>query len=403
MKSSYTHRALWSWAFYDFANTIFSAVVLTSFFPLYFTSLAGSNWYLGVATTGAMILSGLLVPILGTLSDQTGKTKYYLMLSTLGCIVFFCLFSFFKNAWILLFIFTFSCMLFHTSITFYNSLLPEVAPPDKQGFASGLGIGLGYLGIVFILPIASWIGKHFGESWIFMVSGILFLICSIPLFVFVPEREVSNPISFRWSLWKEEWIKTWLLFKEICKKPVLLTFFAGNFFAVDALNTMIFWFLVFARAVFHPPQDQMLLLMAADSLAAFFMGLLTGVLSDKIRALPTLLLSVGALMITTIALTIVPSFQGFILISLLLSTFAMAGIWTAGRKALLELAPKENVGEYFGFYGLTTKVSVIGNLVFSLVADAAGFKPALRVLLFPATAGFLFLATCWFLKSKEPA
>ena len=36
-------RPLLSWALYDFANTIFSAVVLTAFFPLYFTKITGSN------------------------------------------------------------------------------------------------------------------------------------------------------------------------------------------------------------------------------------------------------------------------------------------------------------------------------------------------------------------------
>src|SRR5689334_21929549 len=86
-------RTLFSWALYDFANTIFSAVVLTSYFPLYLTSLAGSNWLLGAATTGSMILAGLVVPFAGALSDRTGKTKKYLWRTTLACIVFFALLS----------------------------------------------------------------------------------------------------------------------------------------------------------------------------------------------------------------------------------------------------------------------------------------------------------------------
>ena len=74
-----TRRSLLSWASYDFANTIFSAIVLTSYFPLYLTELAGKNIYLGAASSLSMILAGLIVPFLGALSDQTGKTKVYLI------------------------------------------------------------------------------------------------------------------------------------------------------------------------------------------------------------------------------------------------------------------------------------------------------------------------------------
>jgi MFS transporter, UMF1 family len=76
-------KSLAGWSLYDFANTIFSAVVLTAYFPLYLTELAGKNWFLGAATTGSMILAGLFTPFFGALSDQTGRTKQYLVLTTL--------------------------------------------------------------------------------------------------------------------------------------------------------------------------------------------------------------------------------------------------------------------------------------------------------------------------------
>ena len=76
------------WAFYDFANTIFSAVVLTFYFPLYLTALTHRNLNLGISASLAMVLAGLAVPSLGALSDRTGKTKLYLVWTTVLCVIF---------------------------------------------------------------------------------------------------------------------------------------------------------------------------------------------------------------------------------------------------------------------------------------------------------------------------
>ena len=133
---------LLSWALYDFANTIFSAIVLTSYFPLTFTALSGSNWLLGLGTTGSMVLAGLVTPLWGALSDQTGKAKRYLIITTSICLFFLLGLSLFHGAYNLLACFIFSCFFYHAAIVFYNCLLDGVAPPEKQGFASGLGTGL---------------------------------------------------------------------------------------------------------------------------------------------------------------------------------------------------------------------------------------------------------------------
>lgn len=399
MPKRFLSRPLISWAFYDFANTIFSAVILTSFFPLYFTKLAGKNWILGFATTSAMIVSGLVIPFLGALSDQTGKTKAYLIRSTLACIFFVSFLSFFKQVPLLVFFFAGACFFFHASLVFYNSLLPVVASQEDQGFASGLGVGLGYLGVVLVLPLAGWMSKTLGESSVFIFSGILFLIFSIPLFLWVPERKVLQPISFRWALWKTEWHKILKLIRSLKDQPDQLGFFVGNFFVVDALNTIILWFSVYAREVFHPSGTELIGLLVGINLSACAMGLFSGVLTDRIGALKTFAGAIGILVISIFILTSTSNFKIFALTALTGAAFAIAGIWTAGRKVLVEMAPPEQVGEYFGLYGFTTKISIIGNLVFSIVADQVSFQAALRVLLFPSIVGFLFVLLS--LKTKK--
>lgn len=392
---------VFSWAFYDFANTIFSAIVLTSYFPLYLTQISGKNIFLGLVTTGSMILAGAAVPFFGALSDQTGKTKSYLLRTTLVCIFFMSLLSLTQNIILLISFFFVTCFFYHASLVFYNSLLPVCAPPERQGFVSGLGTGLGYLGVVMVLPLAQWIDTVFGQQWVFLVSGLLFLAASIPLFLFVPERSVKNPVSFHFRLWKEEYRKIRDLLKRLWGKPAALLFLGGNFFVVDAINSMIFWFLVFAREVFHPGQEALIRLLIGVNAAAFFYGLLSGRLTDRFGALKTLILASALLALSLGGLAYSQSFLGFTLTALSGGAFAIAAVWTAGRKALLEFAPLEETGTYFGLYGLTTKISVLGSLMFSIIADTAGFRPALWALVFPSGIGTGLLLFSYFLKNQE--
>lgn len=384
-------KSLYAWAFYDFANTIFSALVLTSYFPLYLTEIAGANRYLGVASGGSMILAGLFVPFAGALSDRTGKTKTYLIYSTLVCILFMASLSFFKQPLTLILSFLAACVFYHASLVFYNALLPVVAPPQEQGFASGLGTGLGYLGVLCVLPIAHFVDQHWGRPFVFMAGAAFFLLASLPMIFFVLERQVEQPISFRWGLWAEEWKRITKTVQGLGKNRPLGFFLAGNFLVVDALNSTIFWVMVYAREVFAPAPSSLIGFLMLLNLAAFIAGLVLGIFTDRAGAIHVLTCAAACLAITLALCALSPGFQIFVAVTLVGGSLAIAGIWTAGRKVLIELAEPARLGEYFGVYGLTTKVSVVSSLVFSLLADHSGFRTALASLILPASAGLILL------------
>ncbi len=392
---------LLSWSFYDFANTIFSAIVLTAYFPLYFTEKTGSNWQLGAATTGSMLAAGAVLPFLGALADRTGKTKIYLIRATLACILFLFALSFLKNPLLLIFFFAISGFFYHASLVFYNSLLPAVAAPARQGFASGLGTGLGYLGVVFSLPLADWIDKNWGRPFVFSAAGLLFFLFSLPLFVWTPERRVSKPEAFQGRILSQEWKKIFVLIRKLPATPALAFFLIGNFFAVDAINATIFWFLVYAREVFRPGQSALVYLLLGVNGSAFLAGCVLGWASDRFGAMRILRFSSLSLIATLGGMALTDHFQWFAALSLTGGAIAIAGIWTSGRKVLVDLSPPEHIGEYFGLYGLTTKISVLSNLIFSIVADDFGFRPALLTLILPALAGALSLFLSNFPRQKK--
>ncbi len=382
---------LYSWALYDFANTIFSAVVLTFYFPLYLTDLTHKNLNLGLATSGATVLAGLVVPWLGALSDRTGRTKTYLLITTLLCVGFTFGLSFFVYPSLLIITFLLACFSFHASLVFYNALLPVVAESEKQGFASGLGTGLGYLGVLFAIPLAHLVDSFFGRRFVFLVAGSLFLIFSLPLFAWVPERKVLNPLGASFDIFIKEWKKVLTTLGRITRNRPLLFFFTGNFFVMEAVNTAIFWFVIYLARVFGPPQKDLILIFLGLNFCAFLFGFAAGFLTDRYGSQKIFLLSALSLLVTFLSLGLSRDLKTFIAASFTAGAFALAGVWTAGRKRLIELAPPDAVGEYFGLYNLTTKISVIGSLVFSILADRYGFRIALLSGMIPSGLGAIFL------------
>ena len=77
-----------SWSFYDWANSAWSAIIITFIFSRYFVDVLAPNadigtlywtWTIGLSSLVAAILS----PIFGSISDQSQRSKFWLIISTL--------------------------------------------------------------------------------------------------------------------------------------------------------------------------------------------------------------------------------------------------------------------------------------------------------------------------------
>ena len=84
-----------SWAFYDWANSAYTLIVVTAILPLYFKSsatqagidAATSTAYWGYANSFSTLIVSILAPILGTIADFKGfKKRFFIIFATLGVI-----------------------------------------------------------------------------------------------------------------------------------------------------------------------------------------------------------------------------------------------------------------------------------------------------------------------------
>ena len=381
-----------SWVLYDLANTVYAAT-LTYLFTPYCKQVLGDLRAFGLVSFASMLLAGLAVPVLGVWIDQNARTQRYLTLATLACIAAMAGFAADTSAAWLLACFFVANVSYNLGLLFYNALLPSVAAPGREGRLSGLGTGLGYFGTILVLMSLKLVP---GTTTRFVVAAAMFLIAALPCLLLVGDRRQPHAAPDRRPL-RAAFTRLASTLRELRHHRALAWFLLGNFCLVDVLNTAILYFADFTRTVFHDAahgggatllgwsfvgdaglDDLILLLGLSLNGLALVAGLAQGAWTDR-APLTVMRASAVALGLALVGGTVCggTSVAGYLLTLGLGGAFGLSGVWTAGRKVIVLLAPAERVGEFFGLYGVTVKLSVIGSAVYGFVEHQAGAKPAM--------------------------
>jgi UMF1 family MFS transporter len=385
-------KPVFGWVMYDFANTIFAAVMVSFFFTRYLHDLTGCDVYTGLGNVLSMALAGLAVPVLGVLADRTGGAKRCLLVLTAICCAATALVSALPEsasnvAWMVL-LFIVANFVYQASLVFYNTLLADVATRDRAGLISGIGVGVGYIGTVFALLVLYPVAKSLGLRYTFAFCALMFAVFTIPIMLFVRERKVANPERFSATLLRSSFREFFRTLKKLPQDRPVLFFLIGNFLCVDALNSVI----IFARLTiegFFPEyksdenQFSLMLIIIGVNSGALVAGLVIGRLTDAFGAKRMYLVAAGCFVaaLAICSITAGASEAVFLTAFIGLGAIGLAGIWTAGRKMLLDLAPPDKIGEYFGLYGVTNKLSTLSALAFALAHDlSGGYRASLIVL-----------------------
>jgi len=392
-----------SWALYDFANTIYSAIVVSWAVTLHVKEFTGVEKYTFLTMALSQAASGVLLPVAGELTDRTGRAKRCLLVLTLLACGACAAISAAPSAWLILCLFALANFCYNASLTFYDCLLPTLAPRERMGLVSGLGVSLGYVGVAVALPIGILARSIYARAGhpheltpVFAVAGVLFLVFSLPLFLWVPEKPASKRTRPGTPLVRLAFRRVFVTLRLLPRhKPVLL-FLLGNFLCVDALNTGIVAYAPYVVNVFGLDKAQAAKWMIPFTLCAAALGFLGGKLADVFGGRKTML-SAGICVAAALVIgAVAHSFAVFMVSFVLLGGYGLSTIWVAGRKLLVELVPAGQVGKYFGLYNVGHKLSMIGAVVFGITADmhigslpAGGYRLGLLLQLFLLSTGLM--------------
>lgn len=384
-----------AWAFYDFADTAFSALFITFFFPILIkVHLGGDEFQIGLAMGFSVLVAALLVPFIGAVSDISGRRMPILISAAFATAVIVILIGY-AGLWLALFL-AFLVRITHLiSKDIYDTKMIDLVPPFFYGSLSGLGVSVGYLGSIVSLIIGyillSYLGwdSIVGIQAVFWEVGIFYVAFSLPFFLLVKDRVEPIKITFA-ALLRKGFVTVTQTVKNLPRLPVFSRFLAASFFYNNGMGTVIVFLALYGIEVIGMGVKQFFPIFAAMAVTAAFGSLFAGRLSDRLG--PAILIK-SALVVWVVivtALIIVPSYLTFLTVGLI-GGAALGAIWTLNRHMIAKISPKEKMAEFFGFEGMTAKFSgTLGPIIFGYLVITSGYTTALMSVLFFFAVG-LFL------------
>ena len=389
-------RSLYSWLFFDLANTVYAFVIPGLYFSVWLVTEQGwTDQALGFATSGAMVIVAILGPWVGARSDGSQGKKPMLLITTLICIIATFLLGTFDVAISVLF-FIVSLIGFNLGSVVYDALLISVSSTENRGRISGLGVAFGYVGSLLGFGVAT-ILQNYGYSYveIFRSVAIMFLIFSLPAFIFIKEKKVSDQkslIKITESI--SLVIKSW---KHSTQYPGLTRFLVGRFFYADAINTLISGLLAvyLVEEVGLTPTDSQNLLGLAI-IISIIGGYLFGKAADKYGPRKLTLISLICWMISLSLAIIATEFDQLWLIYVtgVLGGFNIGGIFAVDRVFMTRLSPEKHLGEFYGLYSTVGRfATILGPLLWGFVVNTLGLgrNAAMGVLIILLAISFFII------------
>jgi MFS transporter, UMF1 family len=361
------------WALYDFANTIFSYAVVSFAIGLWLTDDARfgegtGNLALSLAIVASVGLNALASPILGALSDRAGGRRLpYLLFFTLLCIVPTAIIGASPPV-VGLLLFIVANFAYQSALIYYDATLRTVSYPQTRGKLSGIGVAIGYGGTIFVglliflldLPVAS----------VFLVAAALYGLFAIPLFLVVREPNTAGTPGPTLGDAAAALGQLPATIRSARTVPGLGRFLLGRFFYSDAVNTIIVVMSIVATRAMGLTETVANLILLSLAVVAVLASFGWGALVDRLGPKRTLMIVLASwaigLVVGGISLGVpgTPGLVMFLAAGCILGS-GLGGVQVADRVLMVRLSPPEQLGAFFGLYGLVGKGSqVIGQLLF---------------------------------------
>lgn len=395
-----------AWAFYDWANSVYSLVISTAVFPIYYSSMTtsfandkGEVSFLGMHFDPTSLydyvlgLSFLIVafisPILSGIADYTGnKLKFLKFFCLLGSLSVMCLF-FFKGEetlWVALTFTVLASIGFWGSIVFYNAYLPEVAHPEQQDNVSAKGFIMGYSGSIILLLFSLIMVQKpelFGITDATLAPRITFLIVGLWWLGFaqITYRRLPNNVynkkpekDYIWKGFRELKLVT----KDLVNYPQLKIFLISFFFFSIGVQTIVLMAGIFGSKELGLPTENLIMTILLVQIVAILGAFLFSRLSNRIGNLKTLKLTIAIWGIVCFVAFLIDKDQENVNLYFYglggLLGLVLGAIQSISRSTYSKLLPEtDDHATYFSFYDVTEKIAiVIGMLVFGLLIEMTG-------------------------------
>ena len=398
------NRTQRAWAFYDWANSVYSLVISTAVFPLYFDWVApetisialpfrdpityNSSALYSYVLAASFVTVVLLLPILSGMADRLHKKKVYMRrFLDMGSVACMGMFFFTEDQLLLGLLLSYVASIgFWGSIVFYNAYLPVIAERGEQDKLSARGFSLGYIGSSLLLMLCLAIiltqptdeGKKMAFRFSFVLVGLWWAGFARMTLKKLPAElpKLKEPL---WSGIKLGFVRLIDTFKALKQIPISLRFLLAFFLFSTGVQTIILLASLYGSDELQLESAQLI----GTILVIQFVGIAGAwsfsALSGRVGNIAALMVSVAIwVIVCVLAYLLQPSdpmvqlkFYGIAA----LVGLVMGGTQSLSRSTFSKLLPREEEehAAYFSFMEVTEKLAiVVGTSLFGLLTQVSG-------------------------------
>ena len=391
-------KVLRAWCFYDWANSVYSLVITTAIFPIYYVALTKTDAgdlvrFFGIeisasvlysyALTGAFLTIAFLSPFLTAIADYGGNKKAFMrFFCYMGSFACMGLFFFTAQTFSLsVLLFMVAAIGFSGSIVFYNAYLPEIATEDRFDKLSARGFSLGYIGSMILLILSLVLVLFPGLVGIeddtlparisFLMTGIWWFGFSQYSFAYLPNNPHQKKPTGNYLLnGFKELGKVVRLLKGL---PLLKRFLMAFFFYNMGVQTVMYVASLFGSKELGLETEALItVLLIIQGVAiggAYFFAWLSGRIGNTKALVWAVLVWVG---ITIGAYFVYTGTQYYVLAFVVGAV--MGGVQSLSRSTYSKLLPETtDHASFFSFYDICDKVGLaLGTLAFGITEQIFG-------------------------------
>jgi UMF1 family MFS transporter len=406
-----------SWALYDFSNTIFSMNIATLFFAVWLVKDVGaSNTMAAVASSISSLLVVVSIPLFGAISDARQVRKPWVVWLTLIAVLMTAVLGVVGQtviplvgeavrdpsvttytlaglpAVIILGAFIIANWAYQGAMPFYNAMMFELVPPNELGRLSGVGTALGYVGsIVGVLLVSPFFNgalpvvgelssgvtnflrtivpftSHAGRVSTFVPTAVLFLLFSLPLFIFCKDHNARG--ARKKVEWREAFRGVAETLRDSKRYPGALRFLVASFLYQDAIGTIVQYMALYAVMAMGFEKGQEVTLFVVLTIPAAVGSYFIGRLVDRIGPKKSLVFVIACWVVLLVAMIVVPNRFSFWIVGAAIGLI-FGGVATAERPLLMTLVPEVEAARFFSLMVLSSRAAAIaGPLIWGWTVD----------------------------------
>lgn len=382
-------RGVWSWALYDWANSAFATTVIAGFFPIFFKQYwsgqheaTTSTLQLGVGSALASVVVVILAPVLGAIADRGGLRKPFLLAFTaLGVAATAGLFVVGQGQWLpAIALFALASIGFFGGLTFYDSLLVDVAEPARSDRVSALGYALGYLGGGLLLAVnvaMTLTPETFGLAdkaaavrWSFLSVAVWWGLFAWPLFRYVRENRPAT-VPRPWAAARAGLSELRSTFRQIRAHRAIWLFLIAYWVYIDGVHTIIRMAVDFGLSLGFADTALITALLMVQFIG-FPAAVAFGYLGERWGTRKAIYLGLGVYAgVTAWGYFMTTELQFYVMAAII--GLVQGGVQSLSRSYFARLVPEGKSGEFFGFYNMMGKfAAVLGPLLVGVTAAVTG-------------------------------